>query len=251
MNLPRIQLHGFCPAFGLPDLSPFVLKVHTYLSLQRFPFEMRSGDSRKAPRQKLPFISVQSGVDVSEIPQLISDSSLIIQHLESMHPQPLDATLSASEKATSRLIQSTLEEHAYFLLLTERWQDEEGWSAIRPAIYHYAAQQKIPALIRPFLAMAVRKSVISQCKAQGIGRLTPQERLDAAKAVFDALSFYLGDQDFMLGRQPHVVDCTAYAFVAIGTVKEITSPLHVMLRSYPNLMAYADRVQRLCQHPVD
>lgn len=207
---------------------------------------MRSGDSRKAPRQKLPYIDCQPDTPNGRKSQRISDSSLIIQHLESIHPQAMDAGLSDSERATSRLIQSTLEEHAYFLLLTERWLDDEGWDAIRPIIKQYAKQQKVPALLRPFLIAAVRKSVVAQCKAQGTGRLSPSERLNLAKEVFDALSVYLGDQDFLLGNQPHTVDCTAYAFVAMGTVNEITSPLHVMVRSYPNLMAYADRIQRLC-----
>ncbi len=238
LNLPHIKLHGFCPAFGLPDLSPFVLKVHTYLSMQKFPFTLVSGDSRKAPRQKLPYITIDQKV--------ISDSTLIIQYLESIHPQPLDLSLSDKDKATSRLIQSTLEEHAYFLLLTERWQDEEGWASIRPVIDRYAADHKVPALIRPFVITAVRKSVISQCRAQGTGRLSVQERLNLAREAFDALSIYLGDQDFLLGSQPRLVDCSAYAFVAMGTVSEITSPLHMMVRSYPSLMAYAERVKQLC-----
>lgn len=212
---------------------------------------MVSGDSRKAPREKLPFITFQLGNGFESNSETISDSSLIIKHLESIHPQPMDAELNQKQRTTARLIQSTLEEHAYFLLLTERWQDEEGWAAIKPFINQYAADHKVPALLRPFAIKAVRKSVIAQCRAQGTGRLTSQERLTVAREVFDALSDCLGDQDFMLGNQFHVVDCSAYAFVAIGTVADITSPLHVLLRSYPNLKAYADRVQRLCHSAAE
>lgn len=31
--MPTIKLHKFGPAFGLPDASPFVVKLETYLRL--------------------------------------------------------------------------------------------------------------------------------------------------------------------------------------------------------------------------
>jgi hypothetical protein len=40
-----IKLHGFGPAWGLPDLSPFVTKVDCYLRLVGLPHEVISWQS--------------------------------------------------------------------------------------------------------------------------------------------------------------------------------------------------------------
>ena len=71
-----IKLHGFGPKLGLPDASPFVLKVDAYLRLADIPFESVSGidNVRKAPKSKLPFIT--------DGDQVISDSAFIVQHLQ-------------------------------------------------------------------------------------------------------------------------------------------------------------------------
>src|SRR5689334_6212303 len=53
-----IKVHKFGPAFGLPDASPFVHKVETYLRLTDQKYETVNADVRKAPRSQLPYIEV-------------------------------------------------------------------------------------------------------------------------------------------------------------------------------------------------
>jgi hypothetical protein len=52
-----IKLHQFAPAFGLPNASPFCMKVETYLRMAGLPYErVNSGDVLRAPKGKLPVI---------------------------------------------------------------------------------------------------------------------------------------------------------------------------------------------------
>jgi len=52
-----IKLFQFAPAFGLPNASPFCMKLETYLRMAGLPFELvNSGDVMKAPNHKLPYI---------------------------------------------------------------------------------------------------------------------------------------------------------------------------------------------------
>jgi Glutathione S-transferase N-terminal domain len=47
-----VTLYKFIPAWGLPDLSPFCVKLETYLRLAKIPYETQVGDPRKAPKKK-------------------------------------------------------------------------------------------------------------------------------------------------------------------------------------------------------
>ena len=49
-----IKLVQFPPAFGLPNASPFCMKLETYLRMAGLPFELNNkGDVMKAPKGKL------------------------------------------------------------------------------------------------------------------------------------------------------------------------------------------------------
>ena len=51
-----VKLYKFNGAWGMPDISPFCIKVETYLRLVGVPFECVVSDARKGPKQKLPYI---------------------------------------------------------------------------------------------------------------------------------------------------------------------------------------------------
>ena len=93
-----IKLHGFGPNLGLPDASPFVLKIDAYLRLAEIPFESVSGmdNVRKAPKGKLPFIT--------DGDQVISDSVFIVQYLQNKHGVNLDAGLTKEQQAIAFLV---------------------------------------------------------------------------------------------------------------------------------------------------
>ncbi len=120
-----IKVLKFGSAFGLPDASPFVHKVETYLRITDQKYETTSGDVRKAPRKQLPFIDVDGTV--------IADSSLIVDHLESKREHKLDAHLDAKQRALGTALKSMLEEHFYFGMLFMRWATDEGWAVFEPS----------------------------------------------------------------------------------------------------------------------
>jgi hypothetical protein len=46
-----IKVHQFAPAFGLPNASPFCMKLETYLRMAGLPFELvDDGNVIKAPQ---------------------------------------------------------------------------------------------------------------------------------------------------------------------------------------------------------
>jgi len=52
-----IKLYQFEPAFGLPNASPFCMKLETYLRMAGLAFEIVPRASLfKAPKDKMPYI---------------------------------------------------------------------------------------------------------------------------------------------------------------------------------------------------
>lgn len=79
-----IRLHQFPPAYGLPNGSPFCMKVENYLRMTGIPYEVVDDfDLAKAPKGKLPYIE--------DAERVIADSALILDYLKAAYGDPLDA----------------------------------------------------------------------------------------------------------------------------------------------------------------
>lgn len=78
-----IKVYQFAPAWGLPNASPFCMKLETYLRMADIPYEIvPNADVRKAPKGKMPYIKHEGKV--------IGDSGLIIEYLKSVYGDKLD-----------------------------------------------------------------------------------------------------------------------------------------------------------------
>jgi len=83
-----IKLYQFKPAWGLPNPSPFCMKVETYLRMAGLSYEVIHGAVPfKAPKKKLPYI--EDGT------QVVADSGFIFKYLKQTYGDELDENLSA------------------------------------------------------------------------------------------------------------------------------------------------------------
>ena len=73
MQDTKPKLYGFYPAFGLPDPSPFTLKVYLFLRLHDIDFELVPGDPRTTPHKKIPVLEHNG--------RTIPDSEFILDYL--------------------------------------------------------------------------------------------------------------------------------------------------------------------------
>jgi glutathione S-transferase len=222
-----ITVHKFGPAFGLPDASPFVMKVETYLRMTDQKYEAVSADVRKAPRQQLPFVDI----DGKRIP----DSTAIVDHLEAARSDKLDAHLTAGERAVARAFQSMLEEHLYFGVLFMRWATDDGWMVFEPSLREM--------LVRGMVCKSARKQVIGRTRIQGIGRMPRTEVVGACTGLVDALAEQLGDGLHFCGDKLTTYDATVYAFAAGLLCPAFDNELRKHAASKANLVAYEARMK--------
>jgi glutathione S-transferase len=225
-----IKLFQFPRMFAIPNLSPFCCKLETWLRIAGIPYEViDTSDPRKGPKGKLPFIE-DGGVR-------IADSSLIIEHLMRTRGVDPDAHLDTSQRATSLLVQRTLEEHYAFVAVYTHFIRAEGWRHTR------AAFDAVPALVRPMVERMVRGRTRKVVWTQGIMRHSDQDITEAGVRDWRAVLAVMSDGPFFFGAEPAGLDAIVFGALATTVLTPIESPVREFLRSQPACVAYAERMR--------
>lgn len=230
-----IQVYKFGPAFGLPDASPFVTKVETYLRIVGEKYETVTGDVRKAPRSQLPFVKIDD--------KIIPDSSQIVAYVEGKRAEKLDAWLDPRERAVALAFKTMLEEHFYFAVLYFRWATEDGWAVFRPNLMQALGNYGVPSFLRGMVSNRARAQVVGRAERQGVGRKPREEVAAIAADIIDALSLQLADRPYFCGDRPTTFDATVYAFVGGMLCPAFDNEPHRHAKSKANLVAYHARLR--------
>ncbi len=227
-----ITLYGFGPTLGMPDPSPFVLRIDLFLRMTRLEYTYvgKADNIQRAPKNRLPFIRDGSAI--------IADSHFIINHLKQQYQVDPDDWLDEKQNAIAHLINTSLSDHFYWCLTHSRWVQDNTWPKIKKAYF-----KGTPFPINLFLPEMVRRDVVKSCKQQGIGAHSDEEIDFLAKESLSALSLILGDKTWLLGDRPATVDATAYGFLAQMILIQLDNPMNHMARSFNNLVAYCERVR--------
>jgi glutathione S-transferase len=227
-----IKLYQFAPAFGLPNASPFCMKVETYLRMAGLPYEAVNDGLRvlKAPKGKLPFID-DDGV-------VVADSTFIVEHLQRRHGDPLDAGLGAAERAVATAFQRLFEENLYWAMVHSRWIDDAAWPRTREAFFG-----TLPVPLRWFVPALARRGLRTELRGHGMGRHAVAEIHAIACRDVTAVADFLGDKPFMMGAAPSTLDATAYAFLANLLWAPVDGPVQRHAAARPTLLAYCQRMK--------
>ena len=225
-----IRLDQFPRMLGVPNISPFCCKMETWLRIAGIPYEVvDTPDPRKGPRGKVPFID-DGGLRVP-------DTSLIIAHLVRTRGVDPDAGLSDAQRATSMLVQRTLEEHYAFVVAYTHLVREEGQK-------HTSARfEAIPAFVRPFVARLVTNKVKALLWQQGILRQTDEDILQSGIRDWEAVLAVMSEGPYFLGERPTTIDATVFATLATTIFTPIETPIRAFLRAQPAAVAYAERMR--------
>lgn len=231
-----IVVHGYVAAWGLPDISPYVTKLITYMQMNGIPFEYKNQDLSKldtdAPFGKLPYI-----IDTDDDTK-VADSNTIIRYLRKKYNVKLDEGLSTSELAISVAFDRLACEHLYWSgVIQPRWKQDEGWEAYIPYIVQGA---EVSPELRGALD-AFRTRILAGFEGQGMGRRDVDTVLDFYRTDIDALSDFLGDKKFLLGDKPRTVDAGIYAMLSHLVKQPQKWKGSGYVESKQNLVDYLDR----------
>ena len=201
-----ITLIGYIPAWGLPDVSPFVTKIDCYLRMTGLPYELvklPGGDLTKTPKGKLPVIK--------DGDKTVADSDFIVQYLKRTYGESLDARLSPRDKAVAVAFGRMLEESFYWYLVQMRYRRDEDFKIYDPVWVEFL--DFVPPEARVAPVKEFRERILHEFYWSGKGRHTPEEVEQLAREEFDAILTYLGDKPYFMGEQPTSIDATLYAWL--------------------------------------
>jgi isoprene-epoxide---glutathione S-transferase len=232
-----ITIYGYVPAFGVPDISPYVTKTINYLTFTGLEFEYRNQDLARldedSPTGKLPYIIDSDGTKVP-------DSNTIIAYLKEKYGDKLDADLSKREAASNLAWNRLIEEHLYWSGIIEpRWRLDVGWQTYIPYII---GDVEIGPELQAFLD-SFRQRILDGFNGQGMGRRSSEVVQDFFRADIDALSDYLGDNKYFTGDRLRSLDASVYSTVKHIALQPHPWPGTGYVQTKPNLMAYLDRMQ--------
>ncbi len=227
-----ITLYQFPPCWGLPNASPFCMKVENYLRMSNLPYRTEVVlNPAKGPKGKLPYIT--DGANT------VADSSFILDYLKATYGDQLDAGLDIRTRAEAHALRRLMEEHLYWCAVYDRWAVDENWALTKPAFFG-----ALPPAVRDLVAALARRGQLRALHGQGVGRHGRDDVYALGRTDLTALADYLGTKPYFLGSEPTTLDATAYAFLANLLWVPIDSPLTRHTRALDNLVAYAGRMKQ-------
>ncbi len=224
-----ITLYQFPRLLGVPNMSPFCLKLEAWLRMVELKYDIREiSDPRKGPKGKLPYIRDN---DIT-----VADSALAIEHLKKTYKIHIDSHLSLAEQAIARGFEKMLEEHLYWALIYNRWIDE-NWIKVREACF-----STLPALVRTLVPALAQKNMKNALDGNGLGRHSRDEIYEMANKDLKAISDFLANKPFLMGDKPSSIDAALYAFLCNIINVPLRSPMKDYVHKSNNLMRYNERL---------
>ena len=233
MPASELVVHQLPGAWGLPSISPFCLKLETYLRIVALPFRsVVDATPFGGPKRKLPWIEHEG--------KKIGDSGFILEYLESRFGCDPDAKLSAAERAVAHALRRLVEENLYWVLVYDRWAVDENWRGFRDVVLG-----GVPPVLRYALAPLARRGVLRQLRGHGLGLHSRDEIHAIGRRDLAAVADFLGDKPFLMGAAPTSVDAAAYGLLANVMNVPVASPIKDDAAKRANLVAYVERVGSL------
>ena len=224
-----ITLYTFGPAFGLPDMSPFVTKVEMLLKLAGLEYETDMTGFNKAPKGKLPYID-----DDGEI---VADSTFVRWHIENKYGIDFDRGLDTEQRAVAWAFEKMFEDHAYWTILHARWVVDDNFNRKTRGYL-----DRLPMPMRAILPHLARWRVKAQIKGHGMGRHSDAEIAKLGTRIVDASAAFLGHRSFMMRYEPSGLDATAFPFLLGALCPAFETPLRAATERHENVKAYIGRM---------
>ena len=185
-------------------LSPFVEKVYRGLMLKQIPFQQHEPHSPFDLRRNNPTTGKMPALDLNG--QRLFDSTLILRALDEFKPEPSLLSSDSQVAAQQRLLEDWADESLYWYGMVLRWNIPANAARTIESIF-----KDLPPVLRPLIKIMAPRSVASQTRAQGMGRLPLPILLRELGEHLTNLVQLLGDGPFFFSAlQPSIADLAVF-----------------------------------------
>ncbi|XP_017769149.1 PREDICTED: failed axon connections isoform X2 [Nicrophorus vespilloides] len=238
-----VYLYQFTRTPLLPSLSPYCLKVETWLRLAGLQYENVDHKMKyRSKKGQLPFVEFNG--------EEIADSAFIVKELSKHFDKDLDAFLTPEQRNVAHAMISMIENHLVWIIFWWRTKYPDQVLKGYKVNLQHALGTRIPNGILNFLfKFAFGRKGAKKVKAQGIGVHTAEEINEFGKSDLKVLSEMLDDKPFFFGDEPTTLDVVAFSTLAqiYFIEKEVSYPLRdYMVESCANLVGLVNRVKERC-----
>ncbi|XP_050546728.1 failed axon connections [Daktulosphaira vitifoliae] len=238
-----VYLYQFSRTPVIPSMSPYCLKVETWLRLAGLKYE--NVDHKMKHRSKkgqLPFVELNG--------EEIADSTLIIKELSQKFGKDIDAALSQDQRNISHAMISMIENKLVWVVTWWKTKTPENVIKGYKVNLQHALGTWVPnGVLNFFFKHSYSRRGLKKVKAQGIGVHKPDEILEFGQNDLKVLSDVLGDKLYFFGNEPTTLDVVAFANLAqlYFVDKEVECPLRdYMVDNFENLVAHTNRIKERC-----
>jgi len=234
-----VYVYQFTRTPVLPSLSPYCLKVETWLRLAGIKYENVDHKMKyKSKKGQLPFVEVNG--------EEIADSAMIIKELAQRYNQDLDAGLTPEQKNVAHATISMLENHFAWVLKSAFSTNPDLVLEGYKIDLKHVTGRAFPVPILKFLFKRHLKAAAKKVRAHGIGVHKPEEIEEFGHNDLKVLSDLLADKPFFFGDAPTQLDVVAFANLAQVAFmdKEVSYALRDwMVENCANLVDFCNRVK--------
>lgn len=241
-----VYLYQFTRTPLLPSMSPYCLKVETWLRLAGLKYENIDHKLKlRSKKGQLPFVEVNG--------EEIADSTIIIKELGQRYEKDLDTALTQEQRNIAHAMISMLENHLNWVLLFWRSKNPEHMIKGYKVNLQHALGSRLPnALLNFFFKFQYGRKYLQgskKVKAQGLGVHKPEEIEEFGKQDLKVLSELLADKPFFFGDEPTILDCVAFSVLA--QIHFISDEVKYTLKEFmqencPNLVGHVSRIKERC-----
>lgn len=238
-----VYLYQFARTTSLPSLSPYVLKVETWLRLTGLKYENVDHKFKfHSKKGQLPFIELNG--------QQTGDSTTIIRELSNKFEKDIDAGLTKEQKNISHAMISMVENHLTFVILSWRAKNPGEMINGYKINFQQSLGSKIPnGILSFFFKINYGHRASKIVKAQGIGVHKPDEIVELGKEDLNTLSELLADKPFFFGDEPSLLDIVVFSSTA--QIYFISDEAKYALKEFmveqcPNLVGHVSRIKERC-----
>ncbi|XP_063606667.1 failed axon connections homolog [Penaeus indicus] len=220
-----VVLHSTPRGRFAPNMSPFVIKLETFLRMAKIPYKV-DFEEPFGPKGKTPWITLNG--------EELTDSQLVMAELTRRYE--LTDKLSVEQQAVARALTVMVDEHLIWGLRVWRYDVDrgQGFSECMSNVPFYYKW------LVPIQCWRMRNALWHQ----GMGRHTYQEVKNIVKQDLAAIAGCLGDRSFLFGDEPCQADCAVFAHLVNILYNYQRSPFYAMVTNdFPKLSEYVSRVR--------
>jgi len=223
-----VYLYQFKRLKFIPSISPFALKVETWLRLKKITYESIEGTKWSRGGKQVPFIELNG--------EEVFDSNVIIPYLREKFQKEDD--MDDQDRGASLALMRMMDEHfvhSYFWYrYVDHWRDEffPLWTF------------PIPGFVRILLNQFQPRKIKKKGWVIGHGRLPKDTIYRFGMDDVKALSLYLGDKKFLHGDTITTSDCCAFGHLCQILFIPINHPHREFIETEcQNIAPYVDRIK--------